>query len=582
MSLTRWTIGSTRSSEAARRAALATVCAVLFLTFLDNTIVAVALADIQTTLKVGVSALQWIVDGYALTFAALMLTGGTLGDILGRKKIMLAGVAVFCAGSVIAALAPSGTVLIAGRVVMGVGAAASEPGTLSVIRHLYTDRADRAKALGGWAAVSGLALALGPVIGGVIVGFSDWRGIFWFNLGFGLLALLAAAATVPETSDPQGRRFDPLGLALGAGAIVAGTYGVIAGETLGYTTWWVIVLFVVSGAAICGFVFVERRVPSPVLRPSLFRHRSFTGANVVAFTTFFGVFAIFFFVALYLQVIASNSAYQTALDFLPMAVGMVLASVFTGRWVAAAGPRMPMAVGCTLGGVGIILTDAFLGPHTGFATLGWTLAIAGVGFGIAIVPATSAALSAVPAERSGMAASVTNTSRELGAVLGVAALGAIIDSQLTAHLTARLHQLGIPANFQALVINAVTHGGIPQGAASQAAKSFGKIVTEVIHAAYQAFYAGLNIALLLSGAMLLAAAALTAFMVHGRSSPALAGEAAAGGLVAPAPEADGDGAHAADGADGAGLHPGDESRAGDQPQGGGREAGPPHPGQVNS
>jgi len=189
--------------SAGQAVALATLCAVLFLTFLDNTIVSVGLANVQSDLHAGVSQLQWVVNGYALTFASFMLVAGMLGDILGRKRIMLAGVAIFCAGSVVAALASNADWLIAGRVIMGVGAAASEPGTLSIIRHVYPDRETRADALGVWAAVAGLALALGPVVGGALVGFSSWRAIFWFNLGFGLvafvLALVSVVVLIPNT-----------------------------------------------------------------------------------------------------------------------------------------------------------------------------------------------------------------------------------------------------------------------------------------------------------------------------------------------------------------------------------------------
>src|SRR5690348_6238420 len=231
----------------AREAALAAVCAVLFLTFLDNTIVSVALANIQSSLSVSVPGLQWIVNGYMLAFAALMLTGGTLGDLFGRKKVMLGGVGIFCAGAVVAAVAPTSGVLIVGRIVMGVGAAASEPGTLSVIRHVYPERAERSLALGVWAAVSGLALALGPVLGGVLVeGAGGWRSIFWFSLGLGALCFAAAAVTLTESSDPEGRQLDVPGLATGASAILAATFAVIEGENQGYGTWWIVLLFVLA------------------------------------------------------------------------------------------------------------------------------------------------------------------------------------------------------------------------------------------------------------------------------------------------------------------------------------------------
>src|SRR5579863_1276075 len=221
--------------SAAQMLALSTLCAVLFLTFLDNTIVSVGLANVQSDLHAGVTSLQWVVNGYALTFASFMLAAGMLGDLLGRKRIMLAGVAIFCVGAV----ASNVDWLIAGRVIMGVGAAASEPGTLSIIRHVYPDRETRADALGIWAAVSGLALALGPVIGGFLVGFSSWRAIFWFNLGFGVVAFVLAAVAVPESSDRQGRRFDYAGFCFGAAFLACLSFAVIQGEESGYGANWI-------------------------------------------------------------------------------------------------------------------------------------------------------------------------------------------------------------------------------------------------------------------------------------------------------------------------------------------------------
>jgi EmrB/QacA subfamily drug resistance transporter len=502
-----------------QKVALATLCAVLFLTFLDNTVVSVGLANVQSDLHAGVASLQWVVNGYALVFAGLMLAGGTLGDLLGRKRVMLAGVAVFAAGSIVAAVAPNVDLLIGGRVIMGIGAAASEPGTLSIIRHVYPDRRTRADALGVWAAVSGLALALGPVIGGVLVGLWSWRAIFWFNLVIGAVAFLMALLFVPETSDRQGNRIDFAGIVLGAIALAAVSFGVIQGETSGYFTWWILALFALSVVAGFCFVLVEHRVTHPILDLSMFHRSAFSGSLFVAFAAYFGTFSIFFFTALYLQVVANASAFATAIDFIPMAICLIVASILTGPWVARHGPRVPMTIGCVLAAGGILATSAVLGPHVDLSTLGWVLPIAGIGFGIMLVPVTSVPLTVVPPERSGMAASATNTSREMGAVFGVAILGAIVNAQLTGGLASRLKAIGIPPNFQALVLRAVTGGGLGgSGAATSAENSknatISKIATKVVHAAYEAFGNGLHIALVLSACLLGAGAIVAACTVH--------------------------------------------------------------------
>lgn len=498
--------------------ALAVVTLVLFLTFLDNTIVTVVLADVQSSLHAGVSGLQWVVNGYALTFASLMLTAGALADRLGRKRIMLAGVAVFCAGSVLCALAPSVGVLVAGRIVMGVGAAASEPGTLSMIRHLFPVRDERARALGAWAAVSGLALALGPVIGGVLAGAWSWRAIFWFNLGLGLVALVAGAVLLPESADPDGRRIDLVGAVLGAGSLATLSLGVIDGETAGYGAGWIVALL--AGAAVLGVAFVlwERHCDHPVLDVRAFRLPAFSGATVVAFATSFGTFAVFFFVALYLQVVGSASPDATALDFVPMAVAMVAGAGMAGVWVARAGARLPMAVGCVAAAAGVLLTDAMISPTTGLGTLGWTLPLAGAGLGVALVPVTAAALSVIDPRRSSMAASTANTSRELGAVIGVATLGSVVNGQLTVGLVRRLTAIGIPKSFQGEVVAAVTSGsfGRQAAAAAHGNAAVAHIVNEVEHAAYGAFGDGLHLSLGAAGALLLAGAVVAATCMRRR------------------------------------------------------------------
>ncbi len=491
------------------RRSLAVVCLILFLTFLDNTIVSVVLAGIQTDLKAGVQALQWIVDGYMLAFAALMLAGGTLGDLFGRKRIMLAGVALFSIGSLIAMLADSSTMLIAGRVVMGIGAAASEPGTLSLIRQVFKERRERARALSVWAAVSGTALAFGPIIGGLLVGASGWRQVFTFSLGFGVVAFIAGLLVLPESSDKAERHLDFRGLVLGALALASATFGVIFGETSGYASWWIILLLGFSLVLALAFVLVEKRDRDPVLPIKFFKLPAFSGANLVAFATNFGVFAVFFFTALYLEIIAGFSGYQIALAFIAMAVVMVLAALATGRYVAKYGPLVPTVLGCLLAGGGMFAVEANLNASVGTADLVWPLAVVGLGFGMTLTTMTTVVLNIVPARRSGMAASTVNTFREMGGVFGVAILGAIVNGQLTGHLAAKLAALGLPANFQSLAIYAVTHGGnLPANAhiSAGAILQHPELVAQTQNAAYAAFANGLNIALDIAGAILLATA----------------------------------------------------------------------------
>jgi EmrB/QacA subfamily drug resistance transporter len=495
--------------------ALATLCTLLFLTFLDNTVVSVALGDIQTSLHANVADLQWVVGAYALTFASIMLACGMIGDELGRKKVMLAGAGVFCAGSVLCALAPNVQTLIAGRAVMGLGAAASEPGTLSMLRHLYPDARARSRAIGVWAATSGFALAAGPVVGGVLVGVWNWRGIFWFNLAFGLAALIVAAVILPESADPTAARVDTAGTLLGAGALATFVFAIIDSESAGFGSAGVISLLCLSAVMFAAFGWWERRAPHPLLDLRYLRVPQFTTSNIVAFCTYFATFAIFFFTALYLVEVVNVSGYRLALVFLPMTVLMILASVLAGRWTVAAGPRWSITVGCLLLACGLFLTDGFLSPNPDYGPLTLALTVAGIGIGTTVVPITSSVLSAVPPERSGMAASATNTSREIGAVTGVAILGSLVYSQLHASLVEQMNHLGVPAAFQGLVVTAIETGTIPKNTTQYA--GFGKLVQEVIGAAYTAFHDGLHAALFLSAGLVLAAG-LLAFITL-RSGP---------------------------------------------------------------
>jgi EmrB/QacA subfamily drug resistance transporter len=501
--------------------ALTVLCTILFLTFLDNTIVSVALGSVWIDLKASVADLQWVVGAYALTFASAMLAFGMIGDEFGRKRVMLAGAVVFCLGSVLSAVAPNVQVLIAGRAVMGIGAAASEPGTLSMLRQLYTSERVRARAVGIWTAVSALALAFGPIIGGVLVGTWNWRAVFWFNLLFGAAAVVAAAVVLPESSDPSAQRVDIKGTVLGAACLTAFSFAVIDAETSGFTSPLVIVLLIVAIAAAVAFVWQERRAAHPLLDLKYLRTPRFLTANVVALCAYFATFAVFFFTALYLAEVVGYNGFKIAAVYIPMTGLMVVSSILAGRWVTTLGPRWSILSGCALFGVGLLLTTVTLSPHPAVAPLALTLALTGFGIGMTLVPVTSSALSAVPAERSGMAASAANTSREIGAVTGVSVLGALVINKILTNFNASAIHYGIPLFYRNLAVNIILTGGLSGGAsqAGSAAVGQGQIVTEMTNAAYAAFYDGLHAALFLS-AFLVFAAGLFAFVVLSRRSPA--------------------------------------------------------------
>ena len=452
--------GATTSTRRAKWV-LFTITAILFLTFLDTTIMSVAAVDLQETLQTSVSDLQWIINAYALLFAALMLAFGTLGDRIGRKKVMLAGLVVFAAGSLFGALAQNIPQLIAGRAIMGVGAAACEPGTLSVLRQIYPDRKALARAVGWWAAMAGLALAMGPVIGGILVGIGGWPAIFWFNLAASVAVLVAAIPLITETSDPETRKTDFVGYVLGPLALGLVVFAIVLGETLGYTSWKVLVLFAAGVVALGLFVFNEHKAEAPMLEVKYFRRPPFSGSLTVAFSTYFGVFSIFFLTAIYLQVVAHYSALRLAILFVPMAAAMILSSALAGKWVAGRGAQTPVTMGCMAAGLGVLFTEFALSANPNFAFLVLALVVAGVGFGVAVVPITTVALSALPSKHSGMAASATTTTREVGTVLGVAVLGSLFNNRLLTFLSDRLASYGWPEGQQQTVIDGVLTGVVP-------------------------------------------------------------------------------------------------------------------------
>jgi EmrB/QacA subfamily drug resistance transporter len=480
---------------------------VLFLTFLDTTIVSVTLGDVQHDLGAGVISLQWVVNAYALVFASLMLLAGSLADRYGRRRVMWYGLLFFAGGSVLAARADAVGWLITGRAVMGVGAAAAEPGTLSILRQLYPDPGQRAKALGAWSAVSGLSLAAGPVIGGLLVGAAGWRAVFWFNLVCVVL-LAVALRRVPESRDRAAGPADVGGFLLGSTALAALVFAVITGENHGYLTWWVLALFALAAVLLPVFVQVERRAAAPMVVLADLRRPVVVAALLVAFAVYFGVFALFFFSALYLDAVVGYSGWRLAGVFAPLALTMIIASITAGRWVARRGATVPMATGCAVAAVGMLLTRAAMDSNPSFGPVALAMAVAGAGIGTAVVPLTAAVLAAIPARRSGMAASATNTARQLGAVFGIAALGALVNASLTGDLTDRLAHAGYGRSLQNLVITAVENGaGAAGGIDLQHVPPF---LAPLVQAAGAAFLTGLRTSLLVAAGAVLIAGAVAA------------------------------------------------------------------------
>jgi MFS family permease len=307
------------------------------------------------------------------------------------------------------------------------------------------------------------------------------------------------------------------GLVTGACAITAATFAVIEGENRGYGTWWIDGLFVLAAVLIVAFVLIEQRVADPVLKLEFFRNPTYTAANVVAFATNLSVFSVFFFTALYLQLISDFTGNQVALVFTSLAVAMIVAGLAAGRWTARVGPKVPMVVGCGLAGAGLLLVDRQLTATTSIGDLALPLAVAGVGFGIALVTMTASVLAIVPAQQSGMAASTVNTSRELGGVFGVAVLGAVVNAQLTTGLNEKLVRLHIPLLYRKVVIEFVTTGGnITSAENSPGVKGHEKLIAKVLVAAEGSAGHGVHLALQIAAGAVLAAGVVAAFAARHR------------------------------------------------------------------
>ncbi|MVU81974.1 DHA2 family efflux MFS transporter permease subunit [Nocardia sp. ET3-3] len=396
-----------------------------FLAVLSTTVISVALPTIGRELHADATATEWIVNSYVLVYASLLMLSGGLGDRYGRKGIFLTGMATFALGALIAGLASNIPMLLVGRVIQGIGPALLVPTSLAVVRSAFPNERERAVAIGAWSTSSGLALAVGPILGGVVVTGLGWRWVLLLNVPLVAVFATVAAHIVPRLPRTLAAgRFDWQGAVLTATAVAALSFGLIEGREQGWTSATILGAFAL--AILAGLVFVgwERRHSDPLVDLALFGNRAFAAANLAGAVAFFAFVGLIVYLSAYFQQVQGHSAIRAGLDVCSVGVAFALATPISGRLVGRCGPRLPMVTGLALGGLAVVGLLS-MRSDSGIGSLWWILAVGGFGLGLCLTPMTATALAAVHPHRAGMASSIHNALRQVGQVLGVAVLGAL-------------------------------------------------------------------------------------------------------------------------------------------------------------
>jgi EmrB/QacA subfamily drug resistance transporter len=479
------TIEATARDSAATRAhprvVLAICCTSLLIVGMDVTIVNVALPSIQRDLDASVSSLQWTTAAYTVVLASLLMLGGSTADRLGRARVFKLGLALFTAASLACSLAPGIGWLIAFRVIQGGAGAMLNPVAMSIIRNTFEDPRERARAIGVWGAMVGVSLALGPVLGGVLVDSAGWRWIFLVNIPIGLAAIALTARFVPESRAPRPRRADPVAQGLVIVMLASLTSAIIEGPAQGWTSPWIVALAVTAAAALVTLVRHELRRVDPLIELRFFASRPFAAATVIAVAAFTAFSGFLFLNTLYLQDVRGLSPVSAGLCTLPLAAMTVVFSPIAGRVVGARGVRAPLIAG----GIGLGLGGLMLVSLSADTSLAWILAaytIFGLGFGAVNPPITNAAVSGMPPSQAGVAAAVATTSRQIGQTLGVAVVGAVATSRVDGSLHDQLAAASRPAWW---LIAALGAGIVALGVAAStaAAKASAERTAALLHAA---------------------------------------------------------------------------------------------------
>jgi EmrB/QacA subfamily drug resistance transporter len=492
---------------------LAVLCISLLVISLDNTILNVALPTLDRDLDASSSQLQWIVDSYMLVFAGLLLTAGALGDRFGRRRALSFGLGVFGLGSALSAMAGSAEMLIASRALMGVGGAFIMPSTLSILTNVFPAR-ERAKAIGAWAAVSGLGIAIGPVAGGWIVEHADWSWIFLVNVPFVIAALLAQRPLVPESKDPAAPRLDMPGFALSTAGLTALVWAIIEAPNWGWTDGRILGAFAAAAVALAAFVAWERRSLHPMLDVRLFGNRRFSAASAAIALSFFALFGAIFFLTQYLQLVLGYEPFGAGLRVLPVAGAIVLASPLSARLTARLGAKVVVAAGLATIAAGLLVMTSFA-ADTSYGPVALAYVLLGLGIGLAMTPATDSIMGSLPLAKASVGSAVNDATRTTGGALGVAILGSVLSSGYRADMDATASQIGGAAG-------AAAHDSL-SGALGVAAQMGGPVGARLTATAQDAFVSGMHAAVLVAAGIALAGALVAlVFLPSREAAPALA------------------------------------------------------------
>jgi EmrB/QacA subfamily drug resistance transporter len=408
---------------------LVAVSLATFMTYLDNNVTNVAIPTIQRDLHLSIAGLEWVVSSYILVFASLLLFGGRMADLFGRRRLFMVGLSVFTVSSLAAGLAGSGAELIGARLVQGLGAALLVPTTLALILATFDNVRERTTAIGVWTAIGAMALAFGPLIGGFITQHVHWGWIFFINVPIGVITMAIAIPAMQESRDPSSaRRLDLPGLISSAVALFTLTYGLIEGHDKGWTSALIMGAFGVAALGAAAFVWIESRSRYPMVAMSLFRSRVYSGGTVVMMLWAFGILGIYFFTSIYLQTILGFSPTEAGLAFVPMAVMLALFAGLASQITPRLGAHRAVGLGMAVMAAGLYLVARQGGGAT-FAGLMPGFLLFGAGAGVMNVPLTNSVLHSMPPERSGIASALLNASRELAGLLGITIIGAVLRSR---------------------------------------------------------------------------------------------------------------------------------------------------------